>query len=391
MVKPFQFSRLPKIFFKNGAIAGLPSMVQRFGNRIVLVTGKDSFLRSGYSKKLLNDFQEKGILYQIISIPGEPSPDIIDNSVRRFKDEKVDLVVGIGGGSVLDAGKAISAMIYRTESVTEFLEGVGIRDHPGTRLPYIAIPTTSGTGSEATKNAVISNIGKNGFKKSFRHDNFVPDIALVDPELTLKCPQDITAASGMDCFTQLTEAFLSGNAIEYTDALALTGLKEIKNSLLRCYKDGNDIVARSGMSFAAITSGICLANAGLGVVHGFASSIGGMYNIPHGLICGSLMASANEINVRELRRTAVNPAALKKYVILSKIFLDEKGKTDDYLIDCFIQFLYELTDELNLEGFKKYGIEEKDLELICRNTDIKSNPVKLTTEELSAIVRQRLL
>jgi alcohol dehydrogenase class IV len=391
MVKPFQFSSLPKIFFKNGAIAGLPSMVQRFGNRIVLVTGKDSFLRSGYSKKLLNDFQEKGILYQIISIPGEPSPDIIDNSVRRFKDEKVDLVVGIGGGSVLDAGKAISAMIYRTESVTEFLEGVGIRDHPGTRLPYIAIPTTSGTGSEATKNAVISNIGKNGFKKSFRHDNFVPDIALVDPELTLKCPQDITAASGMDCFTQLTEAFLSGNAIEYTDALALTGLKEIKNSLLRCYKDGNDIVARSGMSFAAITSGICLANAGLGVVHGFASSIGGMYNIPHGLICGSLMASANEINVRELRRTAVNPAALKKYVILSKIFLDEKGKTDDYLIDCFIQFLYELTDELNLEGFKKYGIEEKDLELICRNTDIKSNPVKLTTEELSAIVRQRLL
>jgi alcohol dehydrogenase class IV len=391
MVKPFQFSRLPKIFFKNGAIAGLPSMVQRFGNRIVLVTGKDSFLRSGYSKKLLNDFQEKGILCQIISIPGEPSPDIIDNSVRRFKDEKVDLVVGIGGGSVLDAGKAISAMIYRTESVTEFLEGVGIRDHPGTRLPYIAIPTTSGTGSEATKNAVISNIGKNGFKKSLRHDNFVPDIALVDPELTLKCPQDITAASGMDCFTQLTEAFLSGNAIEYTDALALTGLKEIKNSLLRCYKDGNDIVARSGMSFAAITSGICLANAGLGVVHGFASSIGGMYNIPHGLICGSLMASANEINVRELRRTAVNPAALKKYVILSKIFLDEKGKTDDYLIDGFIQFLYELTDELNLEGFKKYGIEEKDLELICRNTDIKSNPVKLTPEELSAIVRQRLL
>lgn len=390
MVRPFQFSRLPKIFFKNGAIAELPSMVQRFGSKIVLVTGKDSFLHNGYSEKLLSGFQLSGIGYQIISIKGEPSPDIIDNSVRRFKDEKVDLVVGIGGGSVLDAGKAISAMMYRTESVIDFLEGVGRKEHPGTRLPYIAIPTTSGTGSEATKNAVISQIGENGFKKSLRHDNFVPDIALIDPELTLHCPQDITAASGMDCFTQLTEAFLSGNSNEYTDALALTGLKEIKNSLMRCYNAGDDIVARSGMSFAALTSGICLANAGLGVVHGFASSIGGMYNIPHGLICGSLMASANEINVRELRRTAVNPAALKKYVILSELFLDDKGKTDDYLVDGFIQFLYELTDKLNLPGFKKYGIEENDLELICRNTEIKNNPVKLDAEDLVQILIKRL-
>lgn len=390
MVKPFQFSRLPKIFFKNGSIAELPSIVQRFGNSLVLVTGKDSFLQSGNSEKLLSAFQLKGIGYKIISIKGEPSPDIIDDSVRRFKDERVDLVVGIGGGSVLDAGKAISAMMYRSESVTDFLEGVGIKEHPGTKLPYIAIPTTSGTGSEATKNAVISQIGKDGFKKSLRHDNFVPDIALVDPELTLHCPQDITAASGMDCFTQLTEAFLSVNSNEYTDALALTGLKEIRNSLLKCYNSGDDIVARSGMSFAALTSGICLANAGLGVVHGFASSIGGMYNIPHGLICGSLMAPANEINVRELRRTAANPAALKKYQILSELFVDKKGKTGDYLVDGFIQFLYELTDKLNLPGFKKYGIEKNDLELICRNTEIKNNPLKLDVEDLVQILIKRL-
>jgi alcohol dehydrogenase class IV len=390
MVKPFQFSRLPKIVFKNGAIAGLSSIVERFGKRIVLVTGKDSFLQSGNSKKLLDDFQLKGIGYQIITIPGEPSVSIIDNAVCQLTNEKVDLIVGIGGGSVLDAGKAISAMMYKQESVIEFLEGVGTREHPGTKVPYIAIPTTSGTGSEATKNAVISEIGKNGFKKSLRHDNFVPEIALVDPELTLLCPPDITAASGMDCFTQLTEAYMSGNSSEYTDTLALTGLREIKTSLLRCYSAGDDIVARSGMSFAALTSGICLANAGLGVVHGFASSIGGMYNIPHGLICGTLMASANEINVRVLRRTKVNPAALKKYAMLGEFFLDEKGKTDEYLIDGFIQYLYKLTDELNLPGFKKYGIDERDLELICRNTDIKNNPVKLDAADLVQILIKRL-
>jgi len=390
MVRPFQFSRLPKIFFKNGAVAELPSMIERLGKRIVLVTGNYSFLQSGKSEKLLSGFQVKGIIYRIISIPGEPSPEIIDNTVRNLQGERIDVIIGIGGGSVLDAGKAISAMMNRPESVTEFLEGVGLREHPGTKVPYIAIPTTSGTGSEATKNAVISEIGKNGFKKSLRHDNFVPDIALVDPELTLPCPPDITAASGMDCFTQLTEAYLSGNSSEYSDALALTGLREIKTSLLRCYTTGDDIVARSGMSFAALTSGICLANAGLGAVHGFASSIGGMFNIPHGLICGTLMASANEINVRELRRTKVNPVALKKYANLGELFLDEKGRTDDYLIDGFIQFLYKLTDELNLPGFKRYGIEEKDLELICKNTDIKNNPVKLDAEDLAKILLKRL-
>jgi alcohol dehydrogenase class IV len=299
-------------------------------------------------------------------------------------------VVGIGGGSVLDSGKALSAMMYRSESVTEFLEGVGTRDHPGTKLPFIAIPTTSGTGSEATKNAVISSVSKEGFKKSLRHENFVPDAALVDPELTINCPQHITAASGMDCFTQLTEAFLSDKSNDYTDAFAIAGLKNIKTSLIRSYNHGDDIEARTGMSFAALSSGICLANAGLGVVHGFASSIGGMYDIPHGLICGTLMASANEINVRELRSRSLNPGALKKYSQLGKMFIDEKEKTEDYYIDAFIQYLHKLTYDLNLEGLKKYGLKEEDLELICRNTEIKNNPVRLATEDLREILFERL-
>ena len=390
MVKPFQFSRVPRIFFKNGIIADLPAYILLYGNKIALVTGKSSFVKSPHAQKLFNDFVKAGIEYHIITVPGEPSPDVIDQAVKSLYNEDIKLVVGIGGGSVLDAGKALSAMMYKSESVKEFLEEVGYREHPGTKLPYIAVPTTSGTGSEATKNAVISQIGINGFKRSLRHDNFVPDLALIDPELTLQCPEDLTAASGMDCFTQLTEAFLSDKSGEYTTALAVEGLKQIKASLLISYTNSENIDARAGMSFAALTSGICLANAGLGVVHGFASSIGGMYNIPHGLICGTLMASSNEINVRELRKKSTNPLALKKYVLLGKLFLDEDGKTDDYYIDGFIQYIYKLTKDLKLRGLKKYGLEDKDIELVCMKTEIKNNPVKLSVEDLAEILNQSI-
>src|SRR5664280_338979 len=356
MVKPFQFSRLPRIYFKSGLIAKLPSFVHEYGNRIVLVTGKSSFLGSAHALELFEALKKEGIAYFVLPVMGEPSPEIIDR------------VAGIGGGSVIDAGKAISAMMDRSESVVEFLEGIGNKEHPGTKLPYIAIPTTSGTGSEATKNAVISRIGKNGFKKSLRHNNFVPDIALVDPELTLHCPKDITASSGMDCFTQLIEAYLSDKSNDYTDALAIEGLKAIKPSLIRSYNKGEDIEARTGMSFAALTSGICLANAGLGVVHGFASSIGGMYNIPHGLICGTLMAASNEVNIRELRNEGTNEVALKKYAFLGELFVNKSGQTDEYYQDSFINYLYSLTQELQLPNLRKAGFEEKDIGIVCSRT-----------------------
>ena len=390
MVKPFQFSRLPKIYFKRGIIAELPSFICSYGKKIILVTGKSSFTNSVYSGRLFNDFKKNDIEYSVLSVPGEPSPELIDNAIKEFKNKSNNLVVGIGGGSVIDAGKAISAMMNRTESVVEFLEGVGTREHPGTKLPYIAVPTTSGTGSETTKNAVISRVGRNGFKRSLRHENFVPDIALVDPELTLGCSKDITAASGMDCFTQLTEAYLSDKSCEYTDALAIEGLKAIKASLIRSYSEGEDIDARTGMSFAALTSGICLANAGLGVVHGFASSIGGLFDIPHGLICGTLMAKSNEINIRELRKKAVNSAALKKYADLGRLFLESAGHSDEYYIDSFIAILYKLKSDLQLTGLRKSGLSEKEVRIISRETEIKNNPVKLAEEDLAEILLSSL-
>ena len=390
MVKPFQFARLPKIHFGCGKISELPDLATRYGANIILVTGKSSFMNSIHGENLLNAFLKKNINFYHVIIPGEPSPEMIDDAIANYMHINVNAVISVGGGSVLDAGKAISAMIYRTESVIDFLEGVGKGEHPGTKIPYFAIPTTSGTGSEATKNAVISKIGKEGYKRSLRHDNFVPDIALVDPELTVQCPRVITSASGMDCFTQLTEAFLSDKSNEYTDALSIEGLKAIKSSLIISCIDGENIEARTGMAFAALTSGICLANAGLGIVHGFASSVGGMYNIPHGLICGTLMAVSNEINVRELRRSFINPAALKKYAILGKLFLDIKGKSDQYYTDGFISYLHSLTEDLQLSGLKNYGLGENDVELICSKTEIKNNPVKLAVEDLAEIVLRRL-
>jgi alcohol dehydrogenase class IV len=389
MVKPFQFARIPKIYFGPGKITDLPGIIKMYGSKIILVTGRHSFVNSRYYNTMLNSFFDNGIRHRSVIIPGEPSPEMIDQAVTSLSQESSDVVVGIGGGSVLDSGKAISAMIYKSESVRDFLEGIGSLDHPGTKLPYIAIPTTSGTGSEATKNAVISEIGKDGFKKSLRHDNLVPDIALVDPELTLQCPQNITAASGMDCFTQLTEAFLSDKSNEYTDAFAIEGLKAVKSSLIRSYTNSDDIEARTGMSFAALTSGICLANAGLGVVHGFASSIGGLYNIPHGLLCGTLMGAANDVTVKKLRSLSDSSATLKKYVLLGKLFLEESNKTDDFYIDGFIDFLHRMTAGLNLPGLKGSGIKEIDIAALCKSTDCKNNPVRLDAEDLMEIISSR--
>ena len=390
MVRPFNFTRLPEIFFGQGKLSLLPDLVGKFGKRIILVTGRRSFMDSASAAVMLDSFSRAGISCVQIEIPGEPSPDDVDSAVRMASSGEVKAVVAVGGGSVMDAGKAISAMYGMTGSVVEYLEGVGTRQHPGSKIPFIALPTTSGTGSEATSNAVLSKVGRDGFKKSLRHPAFVPEIALVDPVLTLGCSPEITAASGMDCFTQMTEAFLSDRANEFTDALAMEGLKSLSKSLTKAYHDGTDIPARTGMSFAALVSGICLANAGLGVVHGFASSVGAMFEIPHGVVCGTLMAPANKIIVRELRSGKGRTEILAKYAALGKIFTSAEGKTDDYYIDGFIDCLFSFSEELMLPRLSHYGIEQSHFAEICSNTGQKNNPVKLGNDELIEILTDRL-
>ena len=391
MIKSFRFSRLPLIIFGRGKSKELPALISHFGRRVLLVSGRhlsgDAF--PGFSFTEAVDGPGRAEAERLI-VTGEPSHKLIDDTVSLYRKDPPDLIVSVGGGSVMDAGKAISAMLTVEGSVRDYLEGVGSLDHPGTKIPFIAVPTTSGTGSEVTKNAVISDTGRDGFKKSLRHDNFVPDIALVDPELTISCPPEVTAASGMDCFTQLTEAYLSTGSNEYTDALAAEGLKAVKSSLLRAFRNGKDMDARKGMAFAALTSGICLANAGLGVVHGFASAAGALYDIPHGLICGTLMAASNEMTVRRLREKSGSQPFLGKFASLARLFLDDAGgKSDERLIDEFIEYLYELTAGLNLPGLRRAGIGEDGLQEIAKNTESKNNPVNRAAGDLMAILQKR--
>jgi alcohol dehydrogenase class IV len=390
MMLPFNFARLPQICFGAGRINDLPAILARFGQSVLLVTGAHSFAETKSSTRLHEQFYKWRIKTQEAIIAEEPSPELIDEVVRRFTDTSFDVVVSIGGGSVMDAGKAISAMLYRTESVKEFLEVVGDKEHPGTKVPFVAVPTTSGTGSETTKNAVISSVGRHGFKRSLRHDNFVPDVALIDPHLTLSCPRDITAAAGMDCFTQLVEAYLSPKASPFTDALALEGIKTVIQSLMRSFSNGDDIEARSGMAFAALTSGICLTNAGLGAVHGIAGTVGAMLSIPHGVICGTLMAAANEVTLRELRLSQEDTVALNKYSVLGRLVSGKEKGTEEFFQDAFIKYLHDLTVSLELPRLRQYGMIPADVIPVCTAADSKNNPVKFNENQLQEIIAQRL-
>lgn len=390
MPDPFVFARLPRILFGAGNLKNLPELIAEYGREAVIITGARSFTTSTHGKELFELLRNRGLTLHHITVAGEPSPALVDDAVSRLKGTGILLIVAIGGGSVMDAGKAISAMLTVDGSVTEYLEVIGSRQHPGTKVPFIAVPTTSGTGSEATKNAVISRVGQAGFKRSLRHDNFVPELALVDPELTLYCPRDITAAAGMDCFTQLTEAYLSVRAGAMTESLALDGLRAVNRSLLRSYTNGDDIRARSDMSYAALMSGICLANAGLGTVHGLAGTIGSLFNIPHGAVCGTLMAVANEVNVRELRKMRNQEAALAKYASLGRICADTTGKNDSWYIDFFIDYLHAITYRLGLPGLAGYGLQPDDVPILVSQSDNKNNPVSLSAELMTEIVLQRM-
>ena len=391
-IDPFAFARRPEIHFGAGMLSRLPSLIQQRGQRILLVTGSSSFRRSAHCEQLLKALGEAGITVFHVAVSGEPSPAFVDETVARYRAENLDWVVSIGGGSAIDAGKAISAMLPSGDSVVEYLECKDTKKHDGRKTPFIAIPTSSGTGAEATKNAVLSDIGRAGYKSSLRHDQFVPDIALVDPELVLSCPPDVTAACGLDALTQLLESYVSIKASPMTDALALSGLEHVAAGFLSSVEDGaNDIEARGHMAYAALLSGVTLANAGLGVVHGYAGPLGGFHPVPHGVVCGTLIGEATRVTIEALfKEPEKNQLALRKYAKAGAVLARKHPVSLQHDCDLLVSTLTEWIERTRIPRLGQYGISEADFAAILDKTNGKNSPTTLSREQMAAILKARL-
>ncbi len=393
----FSVSRLPRIVFGAGTFRQLPEIVSRYGKRLLIVTGGKSLRQSARWRNLLRDLSAAGIQTQDIGVRGEPSPQFVDHAVGTFRPMGIEVVLGIGGGSALDAAKAIAGLLPCGDSVMDYLEGVG-RDIPytGPSTPFIAVPTTAGTGSEATKNAVLSVQGAEGFKKSFRHDALVAQVAVVDPELLATCPPDVIAANGMDAFAQLLESYVSMRANPFTDALAVSGMQAVRDGFFAAWRGGDEspaVQGRARMAYAALLSGITLAQAGLGSVHGLASPLGAYFPIPHGVVCGTLVAAATEINIRALiSRDPQNPA-LEKYAEIGRLVADTPPRGRQEAWSELVRVLYEWTARLGIPVLGAYAVDDSHVDRIVagsRGSSMQTNPIVLTDDEIAELVRARL-
>lgn len=391
----FATGRLPRIRFGAGGRHEIGSAAAPYGRRALLVTGRSALRKSAYWPEVERSLTSAGIEWSAVAVAGEPSPDLVDGAVREYARGGIDLVIGIGGGSALDAAKAIAGLLPSGTSVMDYLEGVGRGvAYTGPALPWIALPTTAGTGSEATKNAVISRIGPDGFKKSFRDDRLVAEVAIVDPDLLATCPRAVAAANATDALTQLMESFVSSNANPISDALAWSGLVAVRDGL-RPMLDGHGAAAAAGrgrMAYAALISGICLAQAGLGSVHGLASPLGAVSPIPHGVACGTLLAEATEINIVALSERQPDCAALAKYARIGALF-GSAGRDDDIRREGLVAFLRHLIDDLGLARLGRYGITTADVPQLVASvspSSMRTNPVELTGDELGGLLRRRL-
>jgi len=392
-VPPFYISTLPRIVFGDGNLAKVPDLAHEFGSRALFIVGRGSFERHTAWPPLLQKMRNLGMTWEIFHVEQEPSPELIDSAVSTYRQHKIDVVIGLGGGSVLDAAKAIAGLLVPGNSVMDHLEGVG-RDIPytGPAVPFIAIPTTAGTGSEATKNAVISVVGAEGFKKSFRHELLVPKIAVIDPTLLASCPPELIAANGMDALTQLLESYVSAKANPFSDALAWSGLIAVRDGLLPWFEH-NHPQARAQMAYGALLSGITLAQVGLGSVHGLASPLGAFFPIPHGAVCGTLVATATEINIDALKaRTPAHPS-LAKYAEVGRLLSGKSSLSDLDAQRALVDVLADWTHRLRLPMLSAFGVTLADVPRIVKNargSSMQTNPIVLTDEEIGQIVIRRL-
>ncbi|MDQ6961373.1 MAG: iron-containing alcohol dehydrogenase [Mariprofundaceae bacterium] len=388
----FSFATVPPILFGAGEHKNIPSLCATFGSRVLIVRGGASFDQSEVCQKIRQRLEAQGQVTQC-HISGEPSPSIIDESVQKHRNFHPDVILAVGGGSVIDAAKAIAGLLPCGHSVLDYLEGVGAgHEYHGPCLPWIAVPTTAGTGSETSKNAVLSQQGLGGYKKSFRSDQLIAHHIVMDPELHISCPAAITAACGMDAFTQLLESYVSTRANTMSDALAWNGMEKAHDHLLDAFNTGQ-LESRSGMAYASMLSGITLANVGLGSVHGLASPLGAFFPIPHGVVCGTLVGVATRINIEAMQHREPQNPALQKYAKVGRLLSDQPRLKDEQAHAALIAILDDWIQQLHIPRLSEFQIQATDIDQIVagsRGNSMQTNPIELTDAEIHQIVRECL-
>jgi len=382
----FEFATAGRIVFGAGARRQIGSLAKDFGKRAFVVTGRNQTR----AKDLTTYLQEHGITAVLFSVPGEPEIETVTSGVRFAKEQGCEFVIGLGGGSAIDAGKAIAAMLTNSGDVLDYLEVIG----QGKALtqqsaPMIAVPTTAGTGSEVTRNAVLGSPAHR-VKASLRSPLMLPRIALVDPELSYDLPPDITSSTGLDALTQLIEPFVSSRANPMTDALCVEGIPRVARSMRRAFHDGRAIDAREDMAIASLFGGLALANAGLGAVHGFAGPIGGMFPAPHGAICAALLPHVMTANIQALQHRAPHTKALARYDEVARLLT---GRFDARAEDG-VEWVRELVSDLRIPPLATYGIAASHFSEIAQKaihaSSMKANPIELTSAELQRILESSL-
>ena len=378
----FEFATATQIIFGSGTLKDVGVQAAKMGRHGFVLTGRNPERAASLVKQL----KKQGLAPSLFRIPEEPTTDLALAAVEKARRDSCDLVIGIGGGSVLDTGKVVAALLTNSGELMDYLEVIGGGQPLKQRsAPYIAIPTTSGTGAEVTRNAVLDS-PLHRIKVSMRSPFMLPRLALIDPELTYSVPPAITAATGLDAFTQLLEAFVSGQANSMTDCFCRQGLERAARALKTAYQNGKDAPAREDMCLASLFGGLALANAKLGAVHGFAGALGGMYNAPHGALCAALLPHVMEANISALHSRASGAPALERYNELARIVTGDPGA----LADQGITWVQELCRQLKIPTLAAYGLEKADFPTVVTKSQnassMKGNPIALKKEELLEIL-----
>ncbi len=379
----FEFATASRIIFGQGTVKEVAPMASKMGNCALLVTGRNVERAGPLSGSLKNT----GMKIVTFSVSDEPTIELTIEGVELARQNASDIVIGMGGGSVIDTAKAIAALLTNSGDITDYLEVIG-RGKPLScpSAPCIAIPTTAGTGAEVTKNAVLTS-QEHKVKVSLRSPTMLPDLAIVDPELTYSMPPSLTASTGLDALTQVLEPFVSVKSNPLTDTICIEGLKRAARSLHRAFKDGSDTRAREDMAIASLFGGLTLANSKLGAVHGIAGPMGGMFPVPHGVICARLLPFVVEVNVRALQRHNSQQYLLRYDQVAQVLTGKSNAKAEEG-----IARIHDLCDALDIPGLSDFGITEDHFpDLIARSkkaSSMKGNPVNLTDEELTEILQK---